>query len=150
MVRIRPERYPPGTVKKLHARSAGPLKILKKVNSNAYVVDLSPDFGNSPSFNVEDLIAYKGLNFFPDLLDESCRELISESSYYLLFSKYIPPIWQNKLMKLLMIRLSLLEMMVTTDFCFVGKDYLILITLGLIEKNSNGCLLYTSPSPRDS
>ena len=44
MVRIRPERYPLGTVKKLHARSAGPFKILKKINSNVYIVDLPPDF----------------------------------------------------------------------------------------------------------
>ena len=44
-------------------------------------------------------------------------------------------------MKLLMIRLSLLEMLVTTYFWFVGKDYLILITLGLIERNSNGWTL---------
>ena len=39
------------------------------------------------------------------------------------------------------IELSLLEMVVTTDFWFVGKDYLILITLGLIEMNSNGWTL---------
>jgi len=30
MVRIRPERFPPGAVKKLTARSAGPFKIFKK------------------------------------------------------------------------------------------------------------------------
>ena len=30
MVRICPKRYPPGTVKKLHARSVGSFKILKK------------------------------------------------------------------------------------------------------------------------
>jgi len=64
MVRIRPERYPPGTVKKLHARSARPFKILKKIKSNAYVVDLPPDFSISLSFNIEDLIAYKRPNFF--------------------------------------------------------------------------------------
>ena len=57
MVWTRPEQYPPGIVKKLHARSAGPFKILKKINSNAYLVDLSPDFGISPPFNIEDLIA---------------------------------------------------------------------------------------------
>ena len=62
MLQIRPERYPPGTVKKLHARSAGSFKILKKINSNAYVVDLPSDFGINLSFNIEDLVAYKGPN----------------------------------------------------------------------------------------
>ena len=55
MVRMRPERLPPETLKKLHAQSAGPFKILKKINSNAYVVDLPPDFGISCTFNVEAL-----------------------------------------------------------------------------------------------
>ena len=52
MVRMRPEWFPPKTVKKLHARSAGPFQILKKINSNAYVVDLPPDFSISCTFNV--------------------------------------------------------------------------------------------------
>ena len=30
MVQIRPERYPPSTVKKMYARSAGLFRILKK------------------------------------------------------------------------------------------------------------------------
>ena len=38
MVQIRLERYPPGTIKKLHARSARSFKILRKINSNTYVV----------------------------------------------------------------------------------------------------------------
>ena len=40
MIRIRPERFPPQAVRKLTARSASPFKILKKINSNAYVTDL--------------------------------------------------------------------------------------------------------------
>ena len=68
-------------MKKLHARSAGPFKILKKINSNAYVVDLLPNFGISPSFNIEDLIAYKEPQIFPLiilLLDEPSHEPIPE------------------------------------------------------------------------
>jgi len=45
MVQIRLERYPPGTIKKLHARSARSFKILRKINSNAYIVDLPHNFG---------------------------------------------------------------------------------------------------------
>ena len=35
MIQIQPERFPPGTIKKLYARSTGPYKILKKINPNA-------------------------------------------------------------------------------------------------------------------
>ena len=36
MIKLRPERFPPGTMKKLHARGARPFKIIKKIGSNAY------------------------------------------------------------------------------------------------------------------
>uniref|UniRef100_A0A2N9G4P9 Reverse transcriptase n=1 Tax=Fagus sylvatica TaxID=28930 RepID=A0A2N9G4P9_FAGSY len=44
MIRIRPERFPSGTVKKLQARSAGPFKVLKRIGSNAYVIELPSDY----------------------------------------------------------------------------------------------------------
>jgi len=63
MVRIRPERFPPGTVKKLHARSAGPFKILTKLNDNVYVIDFPEDFRINPTFNIEDLVEIQGSKF---------------------------------------------------------------------------------------
>ena len=60
MIRIRPERRLHGPASKLQARSAGPFKILKQVGPNAYVVDLPPHLGYHHTFNVEDLVAYKG------------------------------------------------------------------------------------------
>ena len=59
MFRIRPEQFLSGTVKKLQARSVGPFKVLKQMGPNAYVIDLSHDYGISFSFNIEDLVAYK-------------------------------------------------------------------------------------------
>ena len=59
MIRLNPERFPPGTIKKLHARGAGPFKILKKIGPNAYVLELPPDMGISTTFNVSDLVEYK-------------------------------------------------------------------------------------------
>jgi len=44
MVQIRSEWYSFGTVKKLHEHNVGPFKILIKINPNAYIVDVSPDF----------------------------------------------------------------------------------------------------------
>jgi hypothetical protein len=57
MIRIRPERFPSGTNRKLHARSTGSFKVLQRVGPNAYVLDLPHDFGISSTFNIEDLVA---------------------------------------------------------------------------------------------
>jgi hypothetical protein len=42
------------------SRSAGPFKILAKINDNAYKLELSPELGVSPSFNISDLRPYLG------------------------------------------------------------------------------------------
>ena len=55
MVWIHPKQFSSGIVKKLH----GPFKILRRINSNAYIVDHSSDFGVSSSANIEDLVACK-------------------------------------------------------------------------------------------
>ena len=66
MIQIRPKRFPSGTVKKLQARSTRPFKVLKRMSLNAYVIDLSHDYGISSSFNIEDLVAYKSPTAIPD------------------------------------------------------------------------------------
>ena len=38
----------------------GPFKILKKINDNAYKLELPPEFGVSPTFNISDLKPYLG------------------------------------------------------------------------------------------
>ena len=62
LVRIKPERYAKGVSKKLHPRTAGPYKVLQKISSNAYVLDLPADMGISNVFNIEDLSLYPGSN----------------------------------------------------------------------------------------
>lgn len=46
---------------KLKIRRIGPCAILAKYGENAYKVDLPSDIGLSPVFNIEKLVAYKGL-----------------------------------------------------------------------------------------
>ena len=67
MVRIRPKRIPKTFSKKFYARSTGPYSIIHKLGSNAYLLDLPNDIDISPSFNVEDLLPYRG-TFEPSTL----------------------------------------------------------------------------------
>jgi hypothetical protein len=39
-------------------RADGPFKILAKINDNAYKLDLPPEFGVSPTFNISNLRPY--------------------------------------------------------------------------------------------
>ncbi|PKU78632.1 hypothetical protein MA16_Dca014897 [Dendrobium catenatum] len=58
MVRLRRERFPPGTFSKLSRRKLGPLPITAKINDNAYSVDLPADCHTTSTFNVSDLSPY--------------------------------------------------------------------------------------------
>jgi len=65
MIRLRPEWFPPGTIKKLHAHSSGPYKVIKKIKPNAYVLELLPELSISSTFNVSDLVEYKEPTLIP-------------------------------------------------------------------------------------
>ena len=58
-IRLRPKRFPSGTLKKLHARGAGPFKMIKRIGSNAYVLELPPELGISSTFNISVLTEHR-------------------------------------------------------------------------------------------
>ena len=70
MARIRPERFPKHSFKKLHARAFGPFRVSRKLGPNAYLLELPPDMAISPVFNVEDLFPYRGTFEPPPLLSD--------------------------------------------------------------------------------
>jgi hypothetical protein len=57
---LRKERFSELRKFKLMSRAAGPFKIFAKINDNAYKLELPPEFGISPTFNISDLRPYIG------------------------------------------------------------------------------------------
>ena len=57
---LRKDRFPELRKYKLMTRAAGPYKIIGKINDNAYKLELPPEFGVSPTFNIADLKPYLG------------------------------------------------------------------------------------------
>ncbi|GAV79561.1 hypothetical protein CFOL_v3_23026, partial [Cephalotus follicularis] len=89
MVYLKKERHPKVTYHKLKTRKIGPCKILKKISSNAYVVELPYDLQINPIFNAVDLSDFYGfinddqgeeLGEWADQLPKKPKEVIEEVS----------------------------------------------------------------------
>lgn len=55
MVHLHKDRQSSRNYSKLKAKNFGPCEILKKIDENAYLVDLPEQFNISPTFNIFDL-----------------------------------------------------------------------------------------------
>jgi len=57
--------------------------VIKRIDDNAYVLNLPEGFGISLIFNVENLVGYKAFDFNPSnpVLDEPTRDLILEGPF---------------------------------------------------------------------
>nr|GFA86599.1 putative mitochondrial protein [Tanacetum cinerariifolium] len=59
-IHLRKERFPAGRYSKLQARADGPFLVLKRINDNAYKIELLGHYNVSATFNVADLSPYEG------------------------------------------------------------------------------------------
>ena len=59
-VHLRKDRFPEQRKSKLQPQADGPFKVLRKINDNAYEIDLPSTYGVSTSFNVTDLSPFFG------------------------------------------------------------------------------------------
>ena len=57
---VRTERLHPRKVLKLRSQGSGLFKVLKRIGTNAYELELPKEFGVNPTFNVSDLMPYRG------------------------------------------------------------------------------------------
>ena len=59
LAHLRKEIFPKRAYNKLKFKKIGPCRVLRKFSANEYEIELPPDIGISPIFNVVDLYKYE-------------------------------------------------------------------------------------------
>ena len=85
MVRIFPERCPKNNVQKLHVRTIGTNPILRRLGSNAYLIELPSNMSINSIFNMVDLFSYRG-TFKPPAMSSSISAGTSSTPFLVLLS----------------------------------------------------------------
>ena len=60
MIHLNKQKFPKEKYTKLMKKRIGPFRIIHKSRNNSYKIDLPPDIGLSPIFNVANIFPYKG------------------------------------------------------------------------------------------
>ena len=68
MAHLKKEGLPRRRHTELHMKNIGPFQILKQCDPNAYKIDLPPNVGLLPIFNVSNIYAYK--TYSPTKIDD--------------------------------------------------------------------------------
>ncbi|KAJ0010946.1 hypothetical protein Pint_32912 [Pistacia integerrima] len=76
LVHLRQERFPKGTYHKLKSKKFGLCKVLRKISSNAYLVELPPKIQISLVFNLSNLFPFYGFDGVPSSIEAQIQQLL--------------------------------------------------------------------------